>query len=639
MESTPTSIPLGQIRPSPSNPRKKFDDASLAELAESIRGKGLLQPILVRPRGNRPCYELEVAGIVSINQGEVTGTVRKPDQPCYELVAGERRWRAARLADLQSIPAIVRELSDQDVLEIQIIENEQREDVGAIEKADGYALAVEKYGLTPEYLAQKTGKSVSTIRELLKLRLLPEAARAALVAGEITASVAGLIARLPSAGSRQELTDWVLQGHQSWLGNERTSEPHSYRAVKARIQHRFQIELKGAPFDRKALDLVAGATDCHSCPRRMGNLQKAEPGTWEGARADVCTDPPCYQEKVKAFTSRALADAEVRGQKVLGAGELKKVFPWGANHVAYDAAYFDLAEQCSEDRARKKPRSYKQLLEGYVKENQLVLALDSTGAVHRLVPKDLAVPILKEHHGLYKHGSASAPRTSEQEKQDRRKRLEEGRQQRAARSALLAAVADGTAALFARVALPRDLPQVNQVLRVVLGRILRDLWTASREDICARRGLGGKTSQEQLDLLRGFALSADAHQLLGLVVELTAAQVLFGYSSGEQGEQLCTALGIDRAALEKEAKRAAVKPAKPAGKKTPSPAPAGPAKPEPRFNQSVPLSGLCPDCRAAGTQGTPCQACGSIVRGKEYCEAYWARMRQGPRKAKKPARE
>lgn len=152
-------IPIELVHPNPNNPRHHFDDEAIAELAVSIRAKGLLQPLMVRQReaGN------------------------------YEIVAGERRWRAAQRAGIHEVPAIVRELSDGEALEIALIENIQRADLNPLEEARGYAQLMSEFAYTQQQLADSLGKSRSHIANTLRLLNLPESVRAHIEAGRLTA--------------------------------------------------------------------------------------------------------------------------------------------------------------------------------------------------------------------------------------------------------------------------------------------------------------------------------------------------------------------------------------------------------------------------------------------------------------------
>jgi ParB family chromosome partitioning protein len=154
-------VPIDRVRPSPFNPRKNFNETELDELAASIREKGLVQPLVVRP--------IDVAGTH------------------FEIVAGERRWRAAQRASLHVVPAIVRALSDQEALELAIIENVQRSDLNAIEEATGYRELIDRFGYTQEELAQIIGKSRSHLANTMRLLKLPEGVQAFVRDGTLSA--------------------------------------------------------------------------------------------------------------------------------------------------------------------------------------------------------------------------------------------------------------------------------------------------------------------------------------------------------------------------------------------------------------------------------------------------------------------
>lgn len=156
---TNSTLPLNDIIPNREQPRKTFDEAALEELAESIRQHGILQPLLVRP--------LASGG--------------------YQLVAGERRWRAARLAKLTEVPVVVKELSDSEAMELAIIENLQREDLNPIEEAEGLQALAEKCGYTQEEIAASVGKSRPAIANALRLLRLPEEVREMTKSGDISA--------------------------------------------------------------------------------------------------------------------------------------------------------------------------------------------------------------------------------------------------------------------------------------------------------------------------------------------------------------------------------------------------------------------------------------------------------------------
>lgn len=584
-------IPLDRIRPSPTNPRKRFDEAKLQELADSIRSKGVLQPVLVRP-----APKVTLTGIK------------------FELVAGERRLRAAKLAGLTEIPATVRDLSDLDVLDVQLIENEQREDVSALEKADGYQRLIDA-GRTVEDVAAKVGKSVSTIRGLLKLRQLPEKARKAIEDDRLPATTAQLIAGVPSAKMRETCAAEVLTGTRVGYSHGRDAvpngEPMSYREAKDHIAARYMVELKQAPFSQKDPSLSGGA--CTTCPKKAGNNREEYPD----ARADICTDTACYHEKVAAWEARQLADAQAKGQKVLPVKEAEKLFPYG-DRLTYDAPYFDLAAPCYEDRKAKKSRSYKQLLAGHIEDAQVVLARDGEGELHRLVPKDVALPILRKEHGLCKPTTLpSNDRTSDEEKRERARRQAENRLHRETTREVLSQAAGAAELLFVKLADADIL--ANQVLRVFCRDWLAGLWGSVLEDVCARRGLKAKRTSEQREELGRLIGSLDAPQLLGLLAEFAAGRHLNGTSGGELAKTLRDALDIDRVRIERQVKER-IKAEKAEKKTTGKPAKNGTA---------VVVKRPCAKCgtESAGlTADGVCAACMVPAAGTRYCNrCYHAR--------------
>lgn len=169
-------LALEEITPNREQPRKEFDEEKIAELADSIRQHGVLQPLLVRPM--------------------VTGG--------YQIVAGERRFRAARMAGLHEVPVVVRELEDAQVTELALIENLQREDLTPMEEAMGYQSLMEQYRLTQEQVAETVGKSRPAIANALRLLQLPEEIRELLELGKITAGHARALLSFPDEESRMQ---------------------------------------------------------------------------------------------------------------------------------------------------------------------------------------------------------------------------------------------------------------------------------------------------------------------------------------------------------------------------------------------------------------------------------------------------
>jgi ParB family chromosome partitioning protein len=178
-------IPLGRIRPNPDQPRREFSEEAMADLTRSVKEQGVLQPVVVRPV--------------------------RDDAFDYEIVAGERRWRACGLAGLEEIPALVREVDDEQSLALALIENLQREDLNPMEEAAGFALLLSRFGLSQEELADRVGKSRSAVANTLRLMQLSEPIRADLGSGRITAGHARALLSLTDEALRDALWRRILE--------------------------------------------------------------------------------------------------------------------------------------------------------------------------------------------------------------------------------------------------------------------------------------------------------------------------------------------------------------------------------------------------------------------------------------------
>ncbi len=175
-------LPISQVQPALNQPRKRFDDVALQDLADSIRVHGIIQPL----------------------------TVRRLSSGYYQIIAGERRWRAAKLAELKEVPAVVIEADDRRAAELAMIENLQREDLNPVEEANGYHVLVDEYGLTQEEVAQCLGKSRSTVSNALRLLELPDAVLQLLEEGKLSAGHARAILTVEGKSRQRTLAQKVL---------------------------------------------------------------------------------------------------------------------------------------------------------------------------------------------------------------------------------------------------------------------------------------------------------------------------------------------------------------------------------------------------------------------------------------------
>ena len=180
--SAEKTLPIAKIKPNPDQPRIQFDETELAELSESIEKHGVLQPLLVRSKGSS-----------------------------YEIIAGERRYQASKLAGLKEVPVIIKDVSDDEMLALALIENLQRSDLNPLEEAKGYKRLIESSGMTQEALAKAVSKSRSAITNSLRLLDLPEKVQDLLFKGKLTAGHARAILAVPFEDARIKLAEKVVQ--------------------------------------------------------------------------------------------------------------------------------------------------------------------------------------------------------------------------------------------------------------------------------------------------------------------------------------------------------------------------------------------------------------------------------------------
>ncbi|SFR01042.1 ParB/RepB/Spo0J family partition protein [Poseidonocella sedimentorum] len=237
-------LPIEQIQPNPDQPRKRFSEDELQGLADSIREKGVIQPLIVR---------------------------RIDEADHYQIVAGERRWRASQLAQLHELPVIVRELSDSDVLEIAIIENIQREELNAIEEALGYRQLMDRFGHTQEQISKALSKSRSHIANLLRLLNLPEQIQDHVAAGRLSAGHARTLVGHPQD---VELAEKIINEGLSVRQAEKLAKSGSDNPA-ARIKKR-KLIAPDKDADTRALeaDLTANL--------KMSVVVEHDPGTERG---------------------------------------------------------------------------------------------------------------------------------------------------------------------------------------------------------------------------------------------------------------------------------------------------------------------------------------------------------------------
>ncbi|MFG6413830.1 ParB/RepB/Spo0J family partition protein [Roseateles sp. DC23W] len=348
-------LPLGIVKPSPTNPRKRFDPVKIKELSESIAKHGVMQPILVRP-----------------NPEFVEGN----GQPPFEIVAGERRWRASQLAEATHILALVRNLNNAEALELQLLENLEREDLHPLEESDGLQALMDELHVSADDLALKIGKSKRWLDFRLALRNLCDEARDAMLAGTLTTSIANFIATMPDKGEQRRATERILIGF--------NGEPFTVRAAQDYLRKEFMLELANARFDIAALYTAAGP--CHQCTKRTG----AAPDLFGDAKAgDMCQDSKCFAAKTGEAHDLLLQACRDAGHRIVQGEDARKLL---SGQVKLDSGHYAANEPCSELTSDKR-----QLFDifGSVQKGFVTIEHPATQALVTWVPAKIVKKALK----------------------------------------------------------------------------------------------------------------------------------------------------------------------------------------------------------------------------------------------------
>lgn len=307
---TITQIALDQLHESPFNPRQIF--AGLQDLADSIKSEGRVhEPLLVRPRLPDVCSQ-------------------SAPEDGFEIVFGHRRYRAAELAGLATVPCMVRAMTNAEARSAQVAENLARADVHPIEEAEGFQAMLDAGDATADELASRFGKSRSYIYGRLKLLQACSHVRMACLMGEIGSEVALLIARLRT----DKLQEKALSAIKADNLDLRDGGAKSFRSIRMLLAEKFTLKLADAIFDVDDEMLLPSAGYCGRCPKRTGNAPEYEdltqdiPNRWGSVKsgsADVCTDPDCFAAKKAAHLAREAAKLEAEGKVVVTGAKARTV--------------------------------------------------------------------------------------------------------------------------------------------------------------------------------------------------------------------------------------------------------------------------------------------------------------------------
>lgn len=475
--TTFAQLPLAAIVPSPTNPRKHFDQAALDELADSIKATGVHTPVLVRPL---PAHRLE-------------DTAHLQPRPTHELIAGERRYRASVLAKADTIPAMIRELTDDQALEVQIIENLQRQDLSALEEAEGYQSLIDHSGVSAEDVAKKIGKSRAYVYGRLKLLDAGQDVRDALRQGMIGREHAQLLARIPSTLLQcKALKEIIRANHPDGI--------MSSRAAGEWIRKNYMLKIEQAPFDHTDASLSPRA--CTICPTRTGADQDIFADVMG---ADMCTDPGCYDNKVQQHHARRRAQLEAAGHMIIEGDDARDLMPHAMSGPEGYARLDDVRDSPTDKPLREE---LAKLLDKGEVVPVMIVNPHKDGDVLACVPED-QVPGLLAKAGKKKAADAAREQhDAEMAKQaDKRTKDLKTEFERGWRLQVLREIKDSLVA-------DSDCKMPRHVLRILAERALESLYTklqASMADLLdMEKDETGMANDERLnEWLRSVALGND----------------------------------------------------------------------------------------------------------------------------------
>lgn len=381
--------PLAHFGPSLTN--RKHRPEHIKNLGASIAHQGIIQPITVRPwPASRP----------------------NPDGLLYEIVVGEGRWLGAAEAGKTDIPFFWRDLSDKEAVELQLIENLQRDDISPLEEARGYRRLIDEHGHTADTIAAEVGKSRSAIYNSLKLLDLCPAALKIALDHKLDASNMMLAARIPD----EKLQIAAIKDMTPRYAGD---DPMSYRHARDMVQRKYMLKLAEARFSRADAELLPAAGSCTACPKRTGNNASL---FTDVASADMCTDPGCFDAKKLAHVARQRAQAKANNIKVIEGADAKKIKP-NAYNDELAGGYVDLDRKLYSD---SKNRTVRQILgKDAPAAEALVIDPHTTGKVIEVV----SAATIKEK--LAAKGATVPTEVARRGKSDAEKEAERKRKQEA----------------------------------------------------------------------------------------------------------------------------------------------------------------------------------------------------------------
>jgi ParB/RepB/Spo0J family partition protein len=495
-------VPLERLHPSPTNPRKHLGD--LTELAASIAQVGVLEPLVARPAGGD-----------------------------FEIAFGHRRHAAAMKAGIEDVPVIVRDYSDDEVLEAQITENSQREDPHPLDEADGYAALLER-NYTVQRIADRIGRPVPYVAQRLKLCGLSKECRAAIDDERISIGVALLLAKLPNQKLQEEglksVTSYRVGDGQMPVAEARTT-----------LESEVMCALKGAPFKADDAVLVPAVGACTVCPKRTGVQVDLFA---DASSPDLCTDPKCFRSKVDAVWQIRSKEHKAAGGEVLNQKDAGKLLGhvWDSETAALRNRFAKLDDK---KHLAGKTRTVRSLLGKELPPITLARDPESGTIVELVSKKDVDAAERKATGEAKAAGKPQRDTPSAAEKRQREKELALGEAQRRLLASIVSQVEKRTEWSGVEIGVLQGL--------VLCARTA--IWSEFERKAIKRRGWDKEAEAERVaakrsnpgDVFEQRVLSSSKAVLAGLLVELLIGRELPGKNREEAdtgAALICMALGV-----------------------------------------------------------------------------------------------
>jgi ParB/RepB/Spo0J family partition protein len=403
-----TSIALTDLMPSKTNDRR-MDAAAIERLAVSMKDRGLLQPLLVRPFPLNP-------GVTS-------------SAPMYEVVCGERRFRAATKLGWKKIDAVIRELTNEEAQQAQLVENLQRENLHPLEEALAYKRLIDLLKIGPKELAARIGRGEQTVRQRMRLLLLSKDCREAFLKDAISATAAFHISRLPNHADQDRVLKEALR--------DGTHEADAIGDLAQRLVQDFMLKLAAAPFAMDDEKLYPQAGSCIKCPKRTGSEPLLFPDVKGG---DLCLDGACFEKKTRLFGQARMQALRDKGKRALNNNGPDLFVPktYGATNGCdlTDAAAktWAVLDQTSPHNDRftgmRTGKTLRQIMDALPADKRpgSVFALDNHGRVRELITRRESDVLFKKYgvksRAGEEHGGTAAPKETPAERAKRQRERE-----------------------------------------------------------------------------------------------------------------------------------------------------------------------------------------------------------------------